>query len=157
MIGEKKISSAGDEKSHLSARKSWLFPILFFFLAMQPALYGAILLQTPDTEVSLHINQTTGQNQRLTIPICEMSLSAKHKGEGVLRFANSPLTNEKELVPYALVGQDGDFIEEWVYHTSSTTLKTIHMGSVWAKLSRPLAGPSSEYSSDIFVTLVLDM
>lgn len=130
-------------------------------LASPSELRSAITLQTPSTDVVIVVEPVPfdGSDASLLIPICDVTLMAKHPGFGRVYIDHTPLSNQFEMVMYQLVSERGlDFerSEPFLYYVRGALHEEISIGRLWARLVRPLGTRGNLYSSTLRVNLVLE-
>ncbi len=124
-------------------------------------LQSAISLQTPSTDV-LVVIEPVGFNTSavsLLIPICDLSLIAKHPGFGKVFIDHTPFSKQDEILMYQLVSEHGldfDGAEPFLYYVQGPLHETVSIGRLWARLVRPFGSDARQYSSTIRVNLVLE-
>lgn len=141
--------------------KVWI--ILVLYLCAWQSLSAVIVLETPQTGVRVFVtdrieqlNNTTSNS--LLLPLCTISINAKHPGRGYLEITHTPLMSEGEEVPYQLFCDNiGSLIPDVLSYTCSPFIPlTISLTMLSAKLARPLQGARSSYSSMVFFHLKLE-
>lgn len=124
-------------------------------------LRAAITLQTPSTDVVIVIEPLSFNtaDASLLIPICDVSLVAKHPGFGRVYIEHTPLSGPMELVMYQLISENGlDFerSEPFLYYVRGPLYEEVPIGRLWARLIQPFKGEAQQYSSTLRLNLVLE-
>lgn len=137
--------------------------MLVLYLCAWQSLSAVIVLETPQTGVKIlvtdriqELNNTTSNS--LLLPLCIITINAKHPGKGYLEITHTPLMSEGEEAPYQLFCDNiGSLIPDVLSYTCSPFIPlTISLTMLSAKLARPLQGELSSYSSMIFFHLKLE-
>lgn len=149
------------QRSH--ARKAAFFSMLIVLLCLfvPSLLQAAITLQTPSTDVLIVVEPIAfnGSDGSLLVPICDLTLVAKHPGFGRVFIEHTPLLYQTEVVMYQLVSERGfDFerSEPFLYRVQGQLHEEVPIGRLWARLVRPLSSTKTLYSSTLRVNLVLE-
>ena len=127
-------------------------------------LFSAIVLYTPDTEVSLTVTNFQQNQKRIhsgKLPLCEISLLAKHSGSGRLLVSSGPLSNGAELISYHLAFETEEGLQRvrdkgFVYTTSPDRLESIAIAKLWAEFSNPIFSIPEGYVGNIYLNLILE-
>lgn len=145
------------------ARRAAYFGLFMFVLCLSvpSQLYSAITLQTAATDVLVIVEPIAfnGGEASLLIPICDLTLTAKHPGFGRVYIDHTPLFNQGEAVMYQLVSEIGFNFERsqpYQYRVEGSLHETVVIGRLWARLVRPLGSARNLYSSTLTVNLVLE-
>lgn len=154
-----------------SVRLSWKLMIrllcilcvyLFFPIS---ALYSAIVLYTPDTEVTFKVTDCQNAQQNTNNPLfclCEINMLAKHVGYGRVFVSHTPLSHGKKIIPYRLeyeykkgfrvISEKGFF-----YTANPDRPVAIVIAKLWVELSFPLLEEEKEdLVSNVYFNLVLE-
>ena len=136
--------------------------LVLFFCAWQP-LYAAIVLETPQTEVKVFVNDRKTERDNtpstsLLLPLCTILVIAKHYGEGYLQITHTPLTNGVEEVFYQLFCEDLQVILPDVlsYKCNPYLPLTIPLTKLSVQLAEPLSMARSFYTSNVTVHFKLE-
>ncbi len=137
------------------------FLLCLLCLLVPSDLRAAISLQTPSTDVVIVIEPLPFNtlDASLLIPICDVSLVAKHPGFGRVYIEHTPLSSPLEMVMYQLVSENGlDFerSEPFLYYVQGALHEEVSIGRLWARLIKPFKGDAQQYSSTLRLNLVLE-
>ena len=145
------------------AREAAFFSMLIVLLCLfvPSSLQAAITLQTPSTDVLIVVEPiaSNGNDGSLLIPICDLTLVAKHPGFGRVFIEHTPLLSQTDVVMYQLVSERGlDFerSEPFLYRVQGQLHEEVPIGRLWARLVRPLGSTKTLYFSTLRVNLVLE-
>ena len=137
--------------------------MLVLCLCAWQSLSAVIVLETPQTGVKILVtdriqNLNNTASNSMLLPLCIITINAKHPGRGYLEITHTPLMSEGEEVPYQLFcDNNGSLIPDVLSYTCSPFIPlTISLTMLSAKLARPLQGERSSYSSMVFFHLKLE-
>ncbi len=137
------------------------FLLCLLCLLVPSDLRAAISLQTPSTDVVIVIEPLpfNTSDASLLVPICDVSLVAKHPGFGRVYIEHTPLSSPMEMVMYQLVSEIGlDFerSKPFLYYARGPHYEEVSIGRLWARLIKPFKGDAQQYSSTLRLNLVLE-
>ncbi len=143
------------------ARHFWPGWLLILFLLLgSVSLHAAIILETQETEVFFRVKGVSEfPASFLSVPVCRLALSAKHRGPGRLRISYTPLEEDKEMIFYQLVREDGSIIDAryyFEYRVEGTSLEYVDFGVLTAKFSRMYSRTDRESCSQISFNIILE-
>lgn len=135
--------------------------LCLLIVLLPSALQAAITLQTPSTDVLIVVEPIAdnGSDGSLLVPICDLTLVAKHQGFGRVFIDHTPLFYQTEVVMYQLVSERGlDFerSEPFLYRVQGQLHEEVSIGRLWARLGGPLGSARASYTSTLRVNLVLE-
>lgn len=146
-----------------SRRNNKIGIILVLSLCAWHSLYAAIVLETPQTEVKVFVNDRKIERDNtpstsLLLPLCTILVTAKHYGEGYLQISHTPLMNGVEKVSYQLICDDLQIIISDIlsYKCNPFLPLTIPLTKLSVLLSKPLSMARSFYTSNVTVHLKLE-
>lgn len=139
--------------------RSGLFCVVFLCLSLSPLL-PAIMLETTATDVVIKVQTLTDQEDqpRIRLPVCDLTLHAKHRGLGRLILDHTPLSQGTQVIYYQLEDEQGrrftaDLPLE--YRVNGIIHEQVKVGRLYARLSRPLNQLQGMQSS-ITIHLILE-
>ncbi len=133
-----------------------------FLLCLQVSpLYPAIILETATTDVVIDIQPIADQRgqSRTLLPICDLSLHAKHRGYGRLKFDHTPLSRGNQMISYLLEDEQErvfDRTYSFAYQVNGASHELVRMGHLYARLLQPLIQNEGLYSSTITIHFILE-
>ncbi len=133
---------------------------LFLCLCLYP-LHPAIILETATTDVVFEIQLIPDQEglTQTRLPICDLTLHAKHRGLGRLFFDHTPLSLGNQEVSYLLEDEQGRLLERevpFVYQVHGVFHEQVRMGRLYARVFRPLSQNQRGYRSTISIHFILE-
>lgn len=138
--------------------------LLVLCLCTCSLISGAIVLETSQTEMILTVTDRMEERDKLSsntlsLPLCSLVITAKHRGKGYLEITHTPLYDGTRMVAYTLYC---DIRSESLpviisYKGNPSVPLTIPLSRVTALLDRTLLGDRSSYRSNIFLHLRLEL
>ncbi|MPM66643.1 hypothetical protein SDC9_113553 [bioreactor metagenome] len=139
--------------------RSGLFCILFLCICLYP-LFPAIILETASTNVVIEVQSLDDEEtaNRTRIPICDLTLHAKHRGAGRLILDHTALSQGAQVISYQLEDEQGrrfaaDLPLE--YRVGGIVHEQVKVGRLYARFARPLSQMQGMQSS-LTIHLVLE-
>ncbi|MDD3057805.1 MAG: hypothetical protein PHY87_00070 [Sphaerochaeta sp.] len=134
--------------------------VLFLCLCLYP-LHPAIILETAPTDVVFEIQPIPDQDEQIQtrLPICDLTLHAKHRGLGRLFFDHTPLSLGNQVVSYLLEDEQGRLLERSIpfeYQVHGIFHEQVRMGRLYARLFRPLSQNQGAFRSTISIHFILE-
>jgi len=139
-------------------RPSWL--LILFLLLVSTTLHAAIILETQETEVFFRVEAISELPVfSLSVPVCRLAISAKHRGPGKVLVSYTPLGEDREMIFYQLVRENGGNIDArccFEYRVGGTSLEYVDFGVLTAKFSRMYSRSDRESCSQISFNIILE-
>lgn len=137
--------------------------ILVLCLCAWSSLSAAIVMETPQTEVIVSVidrieERKSTPSTSLMLPLCSISITAKHHGRGYLEITHTSLISGFEEIPYQLFcNTSNQLLPDVIPYVCNPFLPlTIPITKLSVMLSRPLQQDRPSYTSEVFVHLKLE-
>ena len=139
--------------------RSGLFCILFLCIRLS-SLFPAIILETASINVVIEVQSLDDEEaaDQTRIPICELTLHAKHRSVGRLFSDNTALSQGAQAVSYQLEDEQGiRFAADlpFEYRVGGIVHEQVRVGRLYARLARSLSQMQGMQSS-LTIHLVLE-
>ena len=152
-----------DRTNQVNRRYNTIGIMLVLCLCAWNSLSAAIVMETPQTEVIVSVidrieERKSTPSTSLMLPLCSISITAKHHGRGYLLITHTSLMSEFEEIPYQLFCNTRNLLlpDTIPYECNPFLPLTIPVTKLSVMLSRPLQRERSSYTSEIFVHLKLE-